>query len=106
MILTRFDEKLCSLIEPNVSTTREHFEVLKVMKDNGIPTIVWISSILSFINDTVENINGILHYCEMTEVEDILCFGMGFTLCEGNREKMVSDPGATLLNEIQIGYYT
>ncbi|CDG02307.1 Putative Radical SAM domain protein [Clostridium chauvoei JF4335] len=51
-------EKLCKIIEPNVSTTKERFEVLKVMRDNGIPTVVWISPILPYINDTEKN-NGI-----------------------------------------------
>lgn len=86
MTLTTFDESLCGLIEPNVSTTKERFEVLKIMRDNGIPTIVWLSPILPFINDTVENINGILDYCEKAEVKGIICFGMGLTLREGNRE--------------------
>lgn len=86
MTLTTFDEKLCSLLEPNVSTTKERFEVLNIMRDNGIPTIVWISPILPFINDTVENINGILDYCETAKVKGIICFGMGLTLRQGNRE--------------------
>lgn len=86
MTLTTFDEDLCRLIEPNVSTTKERFEVLKVMKDNGIPTVVWISPILPFINDTAENINGILNYCEEAGVKGIICFGMGLTLRNGNRE--------------------
>ena len=86
MTLTTFDEKLCRLIEPNVSTTKERVEVLKIMNDNGIPTIVWLTPILPFINDTVENINGIIDYCEKAGVKGIICFGMGLTLREGNRE--------------------
>ena len=86
MTLTTYDEDLCKIIEPNVSTTRERFEVLKIMRDNGIPTIVWLSPILPFINDTEENIRGILDYCIEAEVHGIICFGMGLTLREGNRE--------------------
>jgi DNA repair photolyase len=52
MTLTTFDEELCKKIEPNVSTTRERFEVLKQMRDAGIPTVVWLCPILPFINDT------------------------------------------------------
>lgn len=40
MTLTTYDEKLCRILEPNVSTTKERFEVLKTMKDNNIPTVV------------------------------------------------------------------
>lgn len=86
MTLTTYDEALCRLIEPNISTTKERFEVLKIMRDNGIPTVVWLSPILPFINDTEENIRGILEYCVEAKVHGIICFGMGLTLREGNRE--------------------
>jgi DNA repair photolyase len=84
--LTTFDEELCKILEPNVSTTRERFEALKTMRDNGIPTVVWLCPILPFINDTEENIRGILNYCVEAKVYGILCFGMGMTLREGDRE--------------------
>jgi len=86
MTLTTYDEDLCKIIESNVSTTRERFEVLKIMRDNGIPTVVWLSPILPFINDTEENIRGILDYCVEAKVHGIICFGIGLTLREGNRE--------------------
>jgi len=84
--MTTYDETLCKKIEANVSSTKERFEVLKVMRDNGIPTVVWLSPILAFINDNEENIRGILDYCIEAGVKAILCFGMGLTLRAGNRE--------------------
>lgn len=86
MTLTTYSESLCKIVEPNVSTTAERFEVLKIMRNNGIPTVVWLSPILPFINDTEENIRGILNYCIEAEVKGIICFGMGMTLREGDRE--------------------
>lgn len=86
MTLTTFDEKLCRILEPDVSTTKERFEALKVFRDNGIPTVVWISPLLPFINDTEDNIRGILDYCLEAEVKGIICYGIGLTLREGNRE--------------------
>lgn len=86
MTLTTYDENLCRILEPNVSTTRERFEALKVLRDNGIPTVVWLSPILPFINDTEDNMNGILDYCIEAGVYGIICFGMGLTLRDGNRE--------------------
>jgi DNA repair photolyase len=86
MTLTTFDENLCKIIEPNVSTTKERFETLKIMRDNGITTVVWLCPVLPFINDTKENIQGILDYCVEARVYGIICFGMGVTLREGNRE--------------------
>ena len=84
--LTTYDESLCKILEPNVSTTKERFEVLKIMRDNGIPTVVWLDPILPFINDTEENLRGLMGYCIEAGVHDIMCFGMGLTLREGNRE--------------------
>lgn len=86
MTLTTYDEELCRILEPNVSTTRERVEALKVFRDHGIPTVVWLSPLLPFINDTRENIQGILDYCVEAGVHGIICFGMGMTLREGNRE--------------------
>lgn len=86
MTLTTFDEKLCRILEPNVSTTKERFHVLEVMRDHGIPTVVWLCPILPWINDTEENIRGILDDCIQAKVHGILCFNMGLTLREGNRE--------------------
>lgn len=43
MTLTTYDEEVCRKIEPNVSTTAERFEVLKQMRDAGIPTVVWLT---------------------------------------------------------------
>lgn len=86
MTLTTYNEGLCKKLEPNVSTTRERFEVLKELHNAGIPTVVWLCPILPFINDTEENIMGILNYCIEAKVYGIICFGMGVTLREGNRE--------------------
>lgn len=86
MTLTTYDEELCKKIEPNVSTTKERVEVLKILRDEGIPTVVWLTPILPFINDTKENILGILNYCKEANVFGIICFGMGLTLRDGNKE--------------------
>lgn len=86
MTLTTYDESLCKILEPNVCNTKERFEILKVLRDNGIPTVVWISPILPFINDTEENLRGILNYCFEAGVKGIICFGIGVTLREGDRE--------------------
>jgi DNA repair photolyase len=86
MTLTTFNENLCKKIEPNVSTTNERYQVLKVMQNAGIPTVVWLGPILPFINDTEENLMGLLDYCKKANVRGILGFGFGVTMREGNRE--------------------
>lgn len=86
MTLTTYDEKLCSIIEPNVCSTKQRFEVLKAMQSAGIPTIVWLMPILPYINDTADNLMGILEYCKDAKVWGILNFGFGLTLRDGDRE--------------------
>ncbi len=86
MTLTTYDDSLCRIIEPNVSPTSERFHALEIFRDAGIPTVVWLDPILPFINDTAENITGILDMCIKAKVYGVICFGMGLTLREGNRE--------------------
>ena len=86
MTVITFDEKLCKIIEPNVSGTKERFETLKILNQNKIPTVIWLIPILPFINDTEENLTGILDYCIKANVYGIICFGIGVTLRDGNRE--------------------
>jgi len=86
MTLTTHDDGLCRRLEPNVSTTSERVAALKQFRDAGIPTVVWLCPILPYINDTKENIEGILQSCIEANVKGILCFNMGLTLREGNRE--------------------
>ena len=86
MTLTTYDEDLCRLLEPNVCTTKERVKALQIFRDHQISTVVWLSPILPMINDTRENIEGILDYCIEAKVYGIICFGMGVTLRDGDRE--------------------
>ena len=84
--LTTYDDDLCSILEPNVCNTKRRIEVLEKMQERGIPTIVWLTPILPFINDTEENITSIMNECVRTGVKGIIDFGMGLTLREGDRD--------------------
>lgn len=86
MTLTTYEEDLCRIIEPYVCTTGRRIEVLNILKEKGIPTIVWMTPVLPFINDTQENIMGILQECEKAGVYGILTFGIGLTLRDGDRQ--------------------
>lgn len=85
MTLTTYDEDLCRILEPNVCTTKRRYEVLKACQARGIPTVVWICPILPFLNDTVENLRGLLQYCIDAGVRGIITFGMGTTMRDGSR---------------------
>ena len=84
--LTTYDDKLCSILEPNVCNTKRRIEVLEKMQERGIPTVVWLTPILPFINDNEENITAILNECARVGVKGVIAFGMGLTLREGDRE--------------------
>ncbi|MBE5863304.1 MAG: radical SAM protein [Lachnospiraceae bacterium] len=84
--LTTYDDELCRIIEPNVCNTKRRIEVLEKLQERGIPTVVWLTPILPFINDTEENVKAILEECIRVGVKGIICFDMGLTLREGDRE--------------------
>ena len=86
MTLTTYDDALCRILEPNVCVTKRRIEVLEKMRERGIPTVVWLTPVLPFINDTEENITAILNECVRTGVKGVIDFGMGLTLREGSRE--------------------
>lgn len=84
--LTTFDDALCKIVEPRVSPTSRRIEVLNILKEEGIPTVVWLTPILPFINDTESNIRQIVNSCGKAGVKGIINFGFGLTLREGDRE--------------------
>jgi DNA repair photolyase len=86
MTLTTYDDDLCRILEPNVCNTKRRIEVLEEMQKRGIPTVIWLTPILPFINDTEENIRAILAECIRVGVKGIVCFDMGLTLRAGDRE--------------------
>lgn len=86
MTLTTYDDALCRIIEPNVCVTSRRAEVLNILRDEGIPTIIWMTPILPFINDTEENIRGLLDYAKKAACYGILFFDIGVTLRDGDRQ--------------------
>jgi len=86
MTLTTFDDALSLKIEPGVATTTERIEALRVLNHHGIPSVVWLSPLLPYINDDLENLKKLLNACKDVGVKGIIWFGSGLTLREGNRE--------------------
>lgn len=86
MTLTTHDDALCSLVEPNVCLTSRRIEVLNVLKEAGILTVVWLTPILPYINDTRENIRNLMISCGEAGVYGVLSFGIGLTLRDGDRQ--------------------
>lgn len=86
MTLTTADEELCRIVEPNVCTTAQRLEVLLEMKKRGIPTVIWFTPQLPYINDTADNVRSIVEMGAEAGVRGIITFGMGLTLRSGDRE--------------------
>ena len=86
MTLTTYDEDICRVIEPNVCTTRQRYLALKEFQKRGVPTVVWLTPILPFINDNEENLRGIIDLCIDAGIRGIVCFGFGVTLRTGSRD--------------------
>ena len=86
MTLTTADDGLCRVLEPNVCPTSRRAEVLYTLREHGIPTVVWLSPFLPFINDTEENLRALVDICVQAQVKGVVCFGIGVTLREGDRE--------------------
>ena len=86
MTVTTFSDDLCGILEPNVCVSSRRFETLSQLRARGIPALLWLSPVLPFINDTEENVRSVLNACAEIGVKGVVCFGMGLTLREGNRE--------------------
>lgn len=90
MTLTTADESLCRIVEPNVCSTARRAEVLMEMKKRKIPTVMWLTPILPFINDTESNIRQLVQIGAEVGVQGIITFGIGLTLRKGDREYFYS----------------
>ena len=86
MSLTIADEDLSRKLEPHVCSSKRRYEVLKEVRKAGIPAVVWMTPVLPFLTDTKENVEEILDWCIDAGVKGIVCWNMGMTLREGNRE--------------------
>jgi len=60
LTVTAADDELCKKIEPNAPLSSERFAAVKKLSDAGIFTGVLLMPVLPFIEDTVENIAGIV----------------------------------------------
>lgn len=58
--ITTCEDTLCRKLEPNVSVSSERFAAIRKLTDAGIYTGILLMPLLPFINDTEENILGIV----------------------------------------------
>ncbi|MGN1423591.1 MAG: SPL family radical SAM protein [Oscillospiraceae bacterium] len=84
--VTTADEALCRIVEPNVCTSARRFEVMAQMQSRGIPTVLWFTPLLPYINDTEDNVRRVVRAAAETGCRRMISFGMGLTLRSGDRE--------------------
>lgn len=85
MTLTTYDEALCKNWDQCIYNKGEIWSPKNTGGqwnfDNSL-----VNSHTALYNDTEENIIGLLNYCKEARVKGIICFEMGLTLRNGNRE--------------------
>ena len=86
MTLTIADDELSRVLEPNVCPMSRRYEVLKEFQRRRIPSVVWMTPFLPFLTDTEENFEALMEWCLDAGVKGIVCYGIGMTLRDGNRE--------------------
>ncbi len=83
--ITCINDELGRIIEPNAPTSSERFEAIKQLRRANIQAGVIMSPLLPFINDSTENIEGIVN--KSKEVNASYLIGWpGMTIREGQRE--------------------
>lgn len=58
--ITTCDDRLSRIVEPNVSISSERFDSIRKLSESGIYTGILMGPILPFIEDSEENIRGII----------------------------------------------
>lgn len=85
MTVTSADDKLCRVVEPNVSVSSERFQALARMSEAGLKTGITLMPVLPFLEDSEDNILKIVrtaHEC------GVMCIypAFGMTLRQNQRE--------------------
>ena len=83
VMLTTADEALSARLEPAESTVAERRQLLKALRDAGIPTVVTLGPVLPYLTDSLENLQALLADCVDAKVYGVLLNGFGVTLRAG-----------------------
>ncbi|MDR1847684.1 MAG: radical SAM protein [Bacteroidales bacterium] len=83
--ITTYDSDLCSIIEPNVSSTVKRLETIATLAQNGIYCGVLLMPLLPFINDNRENVFAILHAAKSAGASFVYPY-FGVTLRDSQRK--------------------
>lgn len=85
LTVTTCDDVLCKKIEPGVSLSSERFEAIAKLKEAGIFTGILMMPVLPWIEDTKENVLGIVRKAKECGA-DFIYPAFGMTLRQNQRE--------------------
>ncbi len=83
--VTTADDTLCKKLEPNVVPTSQRFKAIKELSQEGIFAGILMMPVLPFIEDTEENINGIIELAQKSGAKFIYP-AFGVTLRQNQRD--------------------
>ncbi|MGL5414792.1 MAG: radical SAM protein [Clostridium sp.] len=83
--ITSIEDEVSKVIEPGVDPSSERFKAVKELSDNGIYVGILFMPILPFINDTEENVRGIVKKAYESGAKFIYTHGIGVTLRNNQR---------------------
>ena len=83
--ITTCDDELCQKLEPNVAVSSKRFAVLKQMAENDIFAGILLMPVLPFIEDSEENISGIIRLAYESGAQFIYP-AFGVTLRQNQRD--------------------
>ena len=95
LTITTANDRLQERIERNVPASTLRFDTIKALTDNGIYAGVALMPILPFINDTVENIEGIVTKAHESGAKFIYA-SFGVTLRDNQRQHFFQKIGPEL----------
>lgn len=93
MSLATMDPELSGKLEEGASTPAERVRTLERMRDAGIPVIVRLDPVLPFLNDSRENLKGVLEACVGASVYGVRFPGPGILLRAGEQERFYQKLG-------------
>ena len=82
--VTLADERKQLIFEPNASKSSERFEAVKILRENGISSGIYITPVIPFIGDNDENLSQIIQKAKEVNSEFIISGGL--TLSPGRNK--------------------
>lgn len=83
--ITTPNDKLASIIEPNVSVSSKRFKAMKKLNENNIPCGIMLLPVLPFITDKTNDIKKLIKLAYKNHARFIYPSSMGMTLSENQR---------------------